>query len=90
MKRYQREVRRGAGRDGRPRLRRGGHPRRRDHARRRRTEGAKLRDAIAATRDFDGVTGKISIDENRNARKDAVVLKIEGGQFRFYRSVPAS
>jgi len=53
-------------------------------------QGAKLRDAIAATRDYDGVTGKISIDENRNARKDAVVLKIEGGRFRFYRSVPAS
>ena len=53
-------------------------------------QGAKLRDAIAATRDYDGVTGKISIDENRNARKDAVVLKIEGGKFRFYRSVPAS
>ena len=33
---------------------------------------------------------RISIDEDRNARKDAVVLKIEGGQFRFYRSVPAS
>jgi branched-chain amino acid transport system substrate-binding protein len=52
--------------------------------------GDKLRAAIAATRDYDGVTGKISIDENRNARKDAVVLKIEGGQFRFFRSVPAS
>jgi branched-chain amino acid transport system substrate-binding protein len=54
------------------------------------TEGPKLRDAIAATRDFDGVTGKISIDEGRNARKDAVVLKIDGGKFRFFRSVPAS
>lgn len=54
------------------------------------SEGAALRDALAATRDYDGVTGKISIDEQRNARKDAVVLKIEGGQFRFYRSVPAS
>jgi branched-chain amino acid transport system substrate-binding protein len=54
------------------------------------TEGAKLRDAIAATRDYEGVTGKISIDEARNARKDAVVLKIEGGKFRFFRSVPAS
>jgi branched-chain amino acid transport system substrate-binding protein len=54
------------------------------------TEGAKLRDAIAATRDYDGVTGKISIDEARNARKDAVVLKIDGGKFRFFRSVPAS
>ena len=54
------------------------------------TEGAKLRDAIASTKDYDGVTGKISIDPARNARKDAVVLKIEGGTFKFYRSVPAS
>jgi len=54
------------------------------------TEGAKLRDAIAATQNYEGVTGRISIDPARNARKDAVVLKIEGGKFRFYRSVPAS
>jgi branched-chain amino acid transport system substrate-binding protein len=53
------------------------------------TDGAKLRDAIAATSGFDGVTGKISIDPNRNARKDAVVLKIEGGKFRYYRTVSA-
>jgi branched-chain amino acid transport system substrate-binding protein len=53
------------------------------------TDGAKLRDAIAGTKDYDGVTGKISIDAARNARKDAVVLKIEGGKFKFYRSVPA-
>lgn len=54
------------------------------------TEGEPLRDAIAATRDYPGVTGSITIDEQRNARKDAVVLKIEGGRFRFYRTVPAS
>jgi len=54
------------------------------------TEGPKLRDAIAATKDYDGVTGRITIDGERNARKDAVVLKIDGGRFRFFRSVPAS
>ncbi|TMA35063.1 MAG: ABC transporter substrate-binding protein, partial [Deltaproteobacteria bacterium] len=54
------------------------------------TNGPKLRDAIASTRDYDGVTGKITIDPSRNARKDAVVLKIEGGKFKFFRSVPAS
>jgi branched-chain amino acid transport system substrate-binding protein len=54
------------------------------------TDGPALRDAIAATKDYEGVTGRITIDPERNARKDAVVLKIEGGQFRFYRSVPAS
>jgi len=53
------------------------------------TEPAKLRDAIAATSGFDGVTGKISIDAKRNARKDAVVLKIDGGKFRYYRTVSA-
>ena len=53
------------------------------------TEGVKLRDAIAATKDYPGVTGKITIDEHHNARKDAVVLKIEGGKFRFYRTVSA-
>jgi len=40
-----------------------------------------IRDAIAATRDFPGVTGVITIDEKRNARKSAVVLKVEGGKF---------
>lgn len=54
------------------------------------TEGTKLRDAIAATREYVGVTGKISIDAQRNARKDAVVLKIQDGRFRFFRAVPAS
>jgi len=54
------------------------------------TEGPKLRDAIAATKDYEGVTGRITIDGERNARKDAVVLKIDGGRFRFFRSVPAS
>lgn len=53
------------------------------------TDGATLRDAIAATKGFDGVTGKISMDEQRNARKDAVVLKIEGGKFRYHRTVSA-
>ena len=53
-------------------------------------EGPKLRDAIAATREFDGVTGRISIDAERNARKDAVVLKIEDGRFRYYRTIPAA
>lgn len=54
------------------------------------TDGPKLRDAIAATQGYDAVTGRITIDAARNARKDAVVLKIEGGRFRFHRSVPAS
>ena len=38
---------------------------------------AKLRDLIAATRDYPGVTGRISLDEHRNAVKTAVFLGIE-------------
>ncbi len=53
------------------------------------TDGAALRDAVATTTGFEGVTGKISMDEQRNARKDAVVLKIEGGKFRYHRTVSA-
>jgi branched-chain amino acid transport system substrate-binding protein len=37
-----------------------------------------VRDAIAGTKDFQGVTGKISMDAQRNATKPAVVLKIVG------------
>lgn len=53
------------------------------------TDEPALRDAIAATKGFEGVTGNISMDDQRNARKDAVVLKIEGGKFRYYRTVSA-
>ena len=53
-------------------------------------DGARLRDAIAGTHEFDGVTGHISIDADRNARKDAVVLKIENGRFRYYRTIHAA
>lgn len=41
------------------------------------TEGDKLRDAVAETNNFPGVTGVISIDADRNAIKPAVVLKLE-------------
>ena len=47
-----------------------------------------IRDAIAQTKDFDGVTGKITIDaRSANAQKSAVVLKIEGGKAKFETSI---
>jgi len=51
------------------------------------TEGAKLRDAIAATKDYDGVTGKITLDEHRNAQKPAVILTIGNGGYKFVETV---
>ena len=53
------------------------------------TDGAKLRDAIAATKDYQGVSGSITIDPQRNARKDAVVIEIKDGAFRYKQTVPA-
>jgi branched-chain amino acid transport system substrate-binding protein len=51
------------------------------------TDGPKLREAIAATRDFQAVTGKITINPNRDATKSAVILKIEGGKFKYLETV---
>lgn len=41
------------------------------------TDSEKLRDAIAQTKDFPGVTGKISINDKRDAVKLAVVLELD-------------
>jgi branched-chain amino acid transport system substrate-binding protein len=51
------------------------------------TEGPKLRDALAATKDFPGVTGPITIDEKRNASKPAMIIVVKDGQARFVEAV---
>jgi branched-chain amino acid transport system substrate-binding protein len=51
------------------------------------TEAAKLRDALAATRDYEGVTGKTTIDADRNASKAAAIITIKDGKFRFVETV---
>jgi branched-chain amino acid transport system substrate-binding protein len=51
------------------------------------TDSAKIRDALASTRNFDGVTGTISIDENRNASKPGVILEIENGEMKMVQQV---
>lgn len=51
------------------------------------TEGPKLRDAINQTKDFQGVTGKITINKDRNADKPAVVLEIKGGKFLYRETI---
>jgi branched-chain amino acid transport system substrate-binding protein len=52
------------------------------------TEGPKVRDAIAATKDYQGVTGKITIGPDRNAVKPAVVLKVENGRYVLVETIP--
>ncbi|HEY0094607.1 MAG TPA: ABC transporter substrate-binding protein, partial [Archangium sp.] len=49
--------------------------------------GPAIRDAIAQTKDFPGVAGTISLDENRNAVKPAVVLKVGDGKTSFVTTI---
>ena len=51
------------------------------------TAGPKLRDAIAATKNFPGVTGQTTIDEKRNSAKAAVMLTVKNGRSLFFESV---
>lgn len=50
-------------------------------------EPAKVRDALAATKDFPAVTGHITMDAHRNPSKSAVILTIKNGKYSFVSSV---
>jgi branched-chain amino acid transport system substrate-binding protein len=50
-------------------------------------DGKALAAAIAATKDFAGVTGKITIDPERNARKSAVIVQMKGGIPVYVRTI---
>ncbi len=41
-----------------------------------------IRDAIATTKNFPGVSGNITINAQRNADKSAVIIQVENGQFK--------
>ncbi|MGI4790089.1 MAG: ABC transporter substrate-binding protein [Janthinobacterium lividum] len=48
---------------------------------------AKLRDAIASTKGYKGITGTITIGPDRNAVKPAVVLQIHGSDYKYITTV---
>ncbi len=48
---------------------------------------SQIRDEIAKTKDFNGVTGKITIDAQRNAVKPAVIVKVDGNINRFVTTI---
>lgn len=50
-------------------------------------EPKAIRDQIAAIKDFAGATGKITIDEKRNATKSAVVVQVEGANNKYVTTV---
>ena len=51
------------------------------------TDSKALRDALAATKEFAAVTGKISINAQRDAVKSAVILQIKDGKFKYLETV---
>jgi branched-chain amino acid transport system substrate-binding protein len=51
------------------------------------TQPDAVREALAATRNFMGVTGNTTIDTDRNAAKPAVVVAIKYGKLNFFKSV---
>ncbi|MEP6570252.1 MAG: ABC transporter substrate-binding protein [Acidobacteriota bacterium] len=51
------------------------------------TNGPKLRDALAETRNFAGITGIISMDKDRNAVKPAVVLKLQDLKYIYQETI---
>ena len=51
------------------------------------TEGEKIKNELAKTKDYPGVTGIITINEQRNAVKPAVVLEIKNGKFVYKETI---
>lgn len=46
-----------------------------------------IRDQLAMIKEFVGATGKISIDEKRNAVKSAVVVQVQGPDYKYVTTV---
>ena len=51
------------------------------------TDGPKVRDALAATKNFAGVTGVTTINGQRDATKPAVILQVRNGKFKYLETV---
>ena len=50
-------------------------------------DSVAIRDAIAGTTEFVGSTGNITLDENGDAVKSAVINKVEDGKFVYLTTV---
>lgn len=51
------------------------------------TDRTKVRDALATTKGFAGVTGDITIDSERNALKPAIIQQVVDGKWKFLTTV---
>lgn len=50
-------------------------------------EPEKIREALAATKDFPAVTGSLTINENHDAVKSAVILEMKDGKQTYRETV---
>jgi branched-chain amino acid transport system substrate-binding protein len=48
---------------------------------------AAIRDALAATKNFEAVTGTINVNENRDVSKSVVILAVKDGTFQFVERI---
>jgi branched-chain amino acid transport system substrate-binding protein len=53
------------------------------------TDPVAIRDAIAATKAFPGAAGPITLDENGDAIKDAIIKTVKDGKFTYMDTVKA-
>jgi branched-chain amino acid transport system substrate-binding protein len=51
------------------------------------TDEPALRDAIAATKDYQGATGNTTLDANRDASKPAVIITVKDGEFQYVETI---
>lgn len=51
------------------------------------TDGPKLRAALASTKGFEGVSGRINIGADGNAVKSAVILQVKDGKFVYVTTI---
>ncbi len=51
------------------------------------TDGEKVKMALAATKDFPGVTGNITINASRDVDKAMVILQVKNGAFKYLETV---
>ncbi|KYG68477.1 ethanolamine utilization protein EutJ [Bdellovibrio bacteriovorus] len=49
--------------------------------------GKSIRDELAKTKDFAGVTGKITLNENRDAVKSAVIIQVDGTNRKYITTI---
>jgi branched-chain amino acid transport system substrate-binding protein len=47
-----------------------------------------VKDAIAATKNFDGVSGNITINKDHDAEKSAVIIQVKNKKFNYFTTVP--